>query len=302
MRKEIQIEITSKCSLNCAHCSSLSLRNNYLQEKVSPEKVASLIKLLPGEKHIYFTGGEPLIADNLEQYCLKIREKSNATLGLFSSGVININGNLRCVSTVEAEELKHAGITNCYISLYGVNADIHNRITGYDSFQYTCQSIENMKNAGIHIHAHVVLNRLNIEHINDFYTFAEEYGIESVRILHLVRAGMAIQTWNTIGIPLNRQIETIKQFLALTGNYPKLSVSVSGFPEIMPCRPDAYALGCQRGSNVIFITFEGEVYPCACAKNIKELKLGTLDNITEVLRLIKKYEKVPFQHKCLIES
>ena len=40
---------------------------------------------------------------------------------------------------------------------------------------------------------------------------------------------------------------------------------------------------------------------CMC-ENIKELKLGTLDNNTEVLRLIKKYEKVPFQHKCLIES
>lgn len=169
---------------------------------------------------------------------MEIGKSEGTTFGLFTSGIINKEGTLQCVSESKAELLKSIGITDCYVSLYGINEDIHNRITDNDSFQLTCRSIENMKKAGICIRAHVVLNSLNINHINEFFGFAEERGIVSIRILHLVKAGMAVHTWDTIGVSLTKQIDVIKRMLIMAENHPTVSVSVSGFPEIMPCRPD----------------------------------------------------------------
>ena len=61
---ELQFEIENACLLDCVHCSSADMRRNGLR-RYSDEDLLKFISLFMGKTHIYFTGGEPLLYENL---------------------------------------------------------------------------------------------------------------------------------------------------------------------------------------------------------------------------------------------
>lgn len=274
---ELQFEIETGCLLDCIHCSSLQTRALGIR-KYTDEDILNMTHLLTGETYIYFTGGEPLLYDNLLSLCRKIISCRRFTfIGIYTTG--NLKG-LQPISEELARKMKLAGIIECYFSIYFDSQDEHDRWTKtVGSFVNTIESIKNVKYAGITPKAHLVLNSNNIQRIEEIISFCTKIGIEEVRILKLTPSGNAKNNWKEIGASIYEQNNIIREIISHKELY-KIPISVSGYPEIYPCRAFDFSQGCQAGTNLLYIDSLGDIYPCACTKrnplkykicNIKEL-------------------------------
>lgn len=69
MLKEVKIELTNKCFRNCKHCSSNATSDSNKLRSLDYQDVARIIKEASqmGVETIVFTGGEPLMYDDLEK-------------------------------------------------------------------------------------------------------------------------------------------------------------------------------------------------------------------------------------------
>jgi len=297
MKREIQIEITRQCVLNCIHCSSSDLKQLSPHDRLFGEHLIHFLKQLGGENHVYLTGGDPLCLDSLPQLCKLLKDIKGVDIGLFTNGLLKNNTELQEISINHALNLKENGIKDCYISLYSSTASVHNSITNSNTFDLTCKSIKNLILTGVETNAHIVLSKTTVSNLNETIHFAQQLGMKSVRILHLVKAGNAIDNWFRIGLPNDEQEEHILEILNIYKEKP-FKVTVSGYPHIVPCRPASDAIGCQMGNRLLYITYDGSIYPCACTKKNENFKIGCIQNVNEAIVELRKYNNVPYLKEC----
>jgi len=295
---EIYFEIEKNCSLNCKHCSSYSLRMHQKLNYTLEDAIA-LISLLDTSTYIYLTGGEPLINKNLYNIIKSLKKhKSSLNVGLLTSGVVTSNNILSSISIEEANKLKLAGLNNVYISIYHYKPELHDYITNQDmSFEYTKNSIANFKKVGVEVKIHLVLTKQNINSLEEIITFLANLRVSEVRLLRLVHNGSALLNWSEIGIPYKMQNKAIHYFFNKRNELP-IKITISGFPDLMACRPFNNACRCQAGTNVLYVTLEGEVYPCACTKDCSRFRIGHISEINKISKYICD-NKIEYNVCCL---
>lgn len=297
---EIQLEIESKCLLDCKHCSATSLTSS-VDKKIgyTLDNINKVLELIEAPIYLNLTGGEPLISDN---YLQTIREfkatKKEISLGIFSCGVVKKNGQFAGITLDEAIKQKEMGLSSCYVSVYSHMRSKHEYITNLEgSFKYTVKTIVNFIEAGIDVKIHLVINSENIRNLESTINYLSELGVSEIRILRIVKAGNASLNCKDIGVSPQRQNQKIDQILLEKNNY-KSDITFSGFPSMMACRPFNEALKCQAGTNLLFITYSGDVYPCACTRGKEKYKIAHISD----LNLIEHYlntNKQGYNQECL---
>ena len=295
---EIQVEISRNCPLNCIHCSSKELRARSEKRKFYNKDLVQLINYIEEDKQIFFTGGEPLCYSGLQTLCKEIGSIPNTSIGLFTCGILEKNGRLFAINHQFAEKLRSIGIRKCYLSIYGVDASSHNSISNEPSYDLTCESIKVLNAAGISTNAHVVLMKNTVEHFDKIVESISSMGIDSVRVLRLAKVGSAIDNWDLIGVNSSIQKQTVEHIID-TSRQQNKNVSISGFPELVPCRLALDAVGCQRGKKVLYITYEGDVFPCACTKGNANMCLGNLKHMHTILSRMNEYKCVSHFPTCI---
>lgn len=287
MINEIQIEIGNVCRFNCLHCSTIESRDvNNLFWNI--DQITELISNHSKDTTIYLTGGEPLINVNLENIIEFLSKQQNvARVGMFTSGVIFNNGLITNVSNEMATRLKGVGLAEVYISIYNDESKGHESITGFEgSLNATLSSIENLKDAGIKVKSHLVLNKHNIDKIDDIIAFCEDVGIEEVRLLKLVNHGNAKMNWTEIGVDNDTQDKVINSIVRKKENF-NIRITCSGFPNLAPCRPLEGSVGCEAGTSLLYIDYFGDVYPCACVNKKEDFKIGNIVEQESVISYLK---------------
>ena len=163
------------------------------------------------------------------------------------------------------------------------------------------KSIQNLKEVGIHIKSHVVLNKYNYKNIESIIHFCSSVGVEEVRILKLTPSGRAKKHWKTIGIPLNTQKELVYNLVRKKSCFP-LKLSFSGYPELHPCRSNENADGCQAGTHLLYIDANGDVFPCACTKrNPLKYRICNIREISKFKNYLLLREEKANKNVCLNE-
>jgi len=153
--------ITTRCNKSCAYCD---IRNTKIKE-METEHVFSLIKELSrlGTKIIHFTGGEPLLREDIGRIIDYCSEK-----GILTS--INSNGSLMEQRIKELKNLNLAGL-----SLDGPE-DVHDSVRGNGSYKEVIAALALAKSRGISLRIHTVLSKLNLQSIDFLLKKAEEMG------------------------------------------------------------------------------------------------------------------------------
>ena len=296
---ELQFEIENMCLLDCIHCSSLDMRRRG-KRGYTDEDVIKFISLFPSAVHIYFTGGEPLMYENLLDLCTKIvQSKENVEIGLYTTGNCIDGGP---ISESIANSMYCAGIKDCFFSIYSDDKDEHDEWTAtLGSFANTIESVKSLISSGITPKAHLVLNQFNRNDIRKVIEFCGSLGMNEVRILKLTESGNAQEHWDTIGIPVEEQDELIRQLILEKDNY-STKLTFSGFPELHPCRSQENAVGCQAGTNLLYIDAEGDVFPCACTKRNPALfRIGHITELAVIRDYIISMNTVTNNEICLNE-
>lgn len=152
--------ITDRCQLHCPYCGLYKKGENDLGTTRILEIIDELFKA--GCRRIQFTGGEPLLRDDIGEVLVKCKK-----LGIATS--ISTNGLL---AADRVKELSNAGQVN--LSVDGP-ADVQDEIRGEGSFRAIKNSAEVLQKNKIPIRFASLLHAKSLSHIDFLLGFAANY-------------------------------------------------------------------------------------------------------------------------------
>jgi radical SAM protein with 4Fe4S-binding SPASM domain len=265
------VSVTDRCPYHCRRCS------NIINSQNDPplDKLAMLFNKLhsAGTSRVCLTGGEPALREDLPQ----IVEACGPALSplLFTSGY-GLEKSL-------AEKLRQAGLAAVFISLDHFAAFEHDRIRSYHgSFAKAINAIRACLHAGIYtaVQAVVEPSLLLNNDLERFLEFCRELEVDEIMLLEPVSVG---QKQNCARLDESSR-KTLAQLHLRAAGDPKLpKISSMSWLESPEC------LGCQAGLSFIYVSAQGEVFPCDFTPisfgNIYELELPEIQKrLQQVLK------------------
>lgn len=277
---ELHFEISNNCILKCKHCSSSKKDFNLAY---SIDEMLTFISNFNEPTNVFFTGGEPLLNENLGEIIQQTSSFSNVhNIGLFTTGLYFSENEIIPISIVNSQKLCSLGLNQVYVSLYDFENDAHDFLTNtVGAFDKTIEAVYNMKIVDIDVKLNVVVYKRNINKLSGILKFAKDIGISEVRFLKLVEHGNALNNLESIAVDSTVFEKEITNILPLSTD--NCRITVSSLPQIIPCRPNINAKKCQAGCNLLYIDYSGNAYPCACVKNNTKYLLGNIRNAYDVL-------------------
>ena len=260
------IAVTGKCRYNCWHCSAnKSIGQNELNTKPLIRIIGKLQDL--GVGIVGFTGGEPLLREDLEQIIASVDQQKSMSL-VFSTGYGLTLG--------RAVGLKSAGLFGIAFSLDSIHKEKHDRMRGYPgAYDHSLKAIRNAKKAGLYTMSQTVCTRelMASGEILALAKMLRQEGIDEMRILEPLPCGK-LSGSNPALLSLSEQKDLKNLHITLNGDlqYPKASV--------FPYFESADQFGCGAGSQHSYVDTAGNFGPC----DFLEHRYGNLltDDIKEV--------------------
>lgn len=156
-------QITSRCNLHCGYCFVPGEQRN----EIGHDRCVNIIDDLRclGTRVIRFTGGEPLLREDLPElisYC----HKAGILTGVASNGVLFPD---------QADRLK--GLSAVSFSLDGPE-DVNDALRGEGTFRFVVKAIEAAQNRRIHTALSVTLTKNNIHCIHSILELAKFYCVK----------------------------------------------------------------------------------------------------------------------------
>src|SRR5688572_15904725 len=92
----------------------------------------------------------------------------------------------------------------------GARAESHDYLTGTrGSFLKSCAAVRNLVDAGIPADMVIIMNRRNVQELQNFLELAHQLGAERVGILRLYPLGRAKRRWKELALSLEEQNEAV---------------------------------------------------------------------------------------------
>ncbi len=174
--------MTRRCNLRCVHCYAQATDEGFTDKELTTEEGKHLIDDLAhfGVPVILFSGGEPLLREDLEELIEYAVKKGIRT-------VISSNGTL--ITKEKAKTFADVSLSYIGVSLDGIGGvnDAFRGIKG--AFKKALTGIRNAKKAGIKVGLRFTINKRNVDEVPKIFDLIEKEGIERVCFYHLVYAG-----------------------------------------------------------------------------------------------------------------
>lgn len=181
----VRISLTDKCNLKCIYCKPQCIPNvNEVNATMSIKEIGCFIDAYSqlGGNKVRFTGGEPLIVNDIDKYVYEaVRREGIRDVAISTNGILLYD---------KLDDLKKAGLNRVNISLDTLKADRYERITGNKDFHKIMKAIDKCFEINLlPIKIDVVLMKgINEDEISEFIKFIESYPIE-VRFVELMPIG-----------------------------------------------------------------------------------------------------------------
>lgn len=263
--RELKIEVSRHCPLNCLHCSSNGLPG--APERLTPNKIAELIKEfsdLGGEK-LCISGGEPLCYENLTEV-LSSCQNRNLYISLYTTGITRNGGPPKSISEKLVYYLAENNVRVIY-SLHGATAKTHDTITQVQgSYNITKAAIEKTINAGASVEVHVVPMSLNFAELTDITKLVDSYRIRKLSWLRFVPQGRGFLNRNFLQLEKEQFNELSNERSLLRNVIPNVTIRTGApFNVLCPENPSQ----CDAGKSVLTIGPNGNVSPCDAFKQFR---------------------------------
>ncbi|MBW8002855.1 MAG: radical SAM protein [Planctomycetes bacterium] len=275
-------ESTIKCNLTCAHCRRLESDDAVItdlttaQAKDMIDQLSELAGSQPFNPVMVFSGGEPLCRDDIFELIGYAK-----SLGIVPA--LATNGTL--VDSQMAEKIKNSGVVRASVSLDGATSEIHNKLRQLEgSFERAVEGIKQLREKEIQFQINITLTKNNAHQLEDVYELAMSLGAVAVHIFMLVPVGCGQVLAETDMLSpeqyeeklieiceLDRRSEMqmkvtcgphYERVLRQKGLYQERK-SGGGHPGgNVPGGHGGVSKGCLAGLGVIFVSHQGDVFPC----------------------------------------
>ena len=272
------VSVTDRCAYGCTWCSNIGRRPQ-------DRPLADMRRLIEdlrsaGTARIALTGGEPLLREDLPQL-VEICGPDMSPL-LFTSG--------QSMSPARARELASAGLAAAFVSLDHASPGEHDRMRARaGAFDCAVRTIQQCLDAGIYTAAQAVVTPglLLPGEMDLYFQLCRSLGVHEIMLLEPVPVGTRLGHGAT-GRDTRGLLADLHRRSARDSTFPKVT-SMSRLES-----PDC--LGCQAGFSFVYISADGEVFPCdfvpASFGNVFEL------GVEEILQRLARTLKGPSQ-TCL---
>jgi len=276
-------EITYACPLHCVFCYNPVDYTQHGPELTTQEWLKVLRDArAAGSVQCGFSGGEPLVRDDLEELVAEAHKLGFYT-NLLTSGI--------GFTAERAKALKDAGLDHVQLSFQDSTRELNDFLSHTKTFALKQKAAQLIQSNGWPMVLNCVIHRLNIDYIDKIIELAVDLGAE-----YLELANSQYYSWaqlNRDGLMPSR--EQLQRAERVTNEYrEKLGDKLRIFfvvPDYYETRPKK----CMNGWGNIFLTItpDGSALPCHTAKMIKHLEFPNVKNMS-----VKDiwYESEAFNH------
>lgn len=264
----IYIHLTRKCNLHCKYCYNDSGIAG--QTELSTQQFSTFIDDLKSidVKKIVFTGGEPLLRDDIFELAHKVRStKKNVLLSISTNGTLITRNSSKMLVNL-FDEVR--------VSIDGPE-QINDAIRGDQSFDGAMAALRRITEVKGNPIASITATSLNIDHLNVFLSFLISQGINNIHVSPIKLIGRAKDE-------------------NLTCDFKQVNNIVNGFLQ----KNFGISLKRQKGDNncgvgrYISINPDGSVFPCymlsfdeMCIGNILIESIISMLKRTQILNSLK---------------
>jgi radical SAM protein with 4Fe4S-binding SPASM domain len=220
------------------------------------ERIIDVFALKAKIPFFSFTGGEPLLREDLE-HLIEYAGRKRLRVNLISNGTL--------VSPERAETLRRAGLTTAQISLESPDEELHDSLCGArGAFKRTLAGIMALQKAGIRVQTNSTLTALNRESLFRMPAFLASMGVERFS-MNLYIPAARIEKAAELLVPYSETgafVDSIRKAAAAAG---RIFYWYSPTP-LCIYNPIARGLGnksCAAADGLIHVNPSGEVLPCS---------------------------------------
>lgn len=259
-------ELTYRCPLHCVYCSNPVDYTRYKEELSTEEWIRVLREARElGATQLGFSGGEPLMRDDLEVLAAEARR-----LGYYSNLITSGVGlNERRIAA-----LREAGLDHIQVSFQDSTREMNDFLSSTRTFELKRRVAKMVKAHGYPMVLNVVLHRLNIDHVGQILDMAAELEADYVELANTQYYGFAYANREAL-LPTRAQLERAEEltnaFRSRMGERMKIYFVV---PDYYANRPKA----CMNGWGSVFlcVTADGVALPCHEARMLPGLDFASV--------------------------
>jgi radical SAM protein with 4Fe4S-binding SPASM domain len=244
-------EITRLCNLSCPHCYSAATKKE--RNELDTDESLAIIDAAGelGVRMLAWTGGEPLLREDLEKLISYAAEKKIIS-------AITTNGVL--LDRKRANNLKKIGVRAIQISIDGSTAERNYKIRRAtpEEFDKALDAVRICKELGFEVGMAMLIGEENLDDAEDYIKLAAKMKADSVRLCGFVPFGRGKGQNYRLGFS-KRKID-LKKFVLKYGQWEKPLVAFD--PAFGPLPPYYYFHECEAGKTMFYLSCEGNVYPC----------------------------------------
>ncbi len=237
----VTLAVTYRCQCRCAHCYADS-PSRPRENELGTEELRSALRQIRGlgAMAVHFSGGEPLLRDDLFELIGYAR-----SLGLLTR--VNSNGLL--LDEANVRRLKAAGVTECGVSLDSADPAVHDRFRGTAGLhERAVRGIRTLVRHGVPCRVMTVAARETIPGgLERTIALGRQLGASYLYILIPIAAG----TWSDAAGELLTDAERarIRELQDLTFAHLEM--------------PTAGTNCCVYRKDILYVSANGNVTPCA---------------------------------------
>lgn len=250
-------ELTYHCPLSCGYCSNpVDHHGGSALDTETWCRVLEEAEAL-GVMQVHFTGGEPLLRDDLETLVSRARAVDLYST-LITSGIPLARRRL--------EHLQEAGLDAVQLSIQAAGRDDCDALAGGPVYHRKLTVAQWSRELGLPLTINCVLHRGNIDQVTDIIALAETFGAQRVELANAQYLGWALVNRPAL-LPDRAALDRARDRARAA------RARLAGTMEVVFVTPDYYA-GFPRacmdgwGRRYLIVTPDGRVLPCHAAHTL----------------------------------
>jgi pyrroloquinoline quinone biosynthesis protein E len=201
----LNAELTYRCPLHCVFCYNPT---NYAQhsEELGTEEWCKVLRQARelGAVQLGFSGGEPLVRDDLEDL---VQEASQ--LGYYTNLITSGVG----LTEARIARLKEAGLQHIQLSFQDSSRELNDFLSSTRTFELKLRIARLVKQYDYPMVMNVVLHRINIDHVSEILRMAQALGADHLELANTQYYGWAFHNREHL-LPEPAQIARAEQAVA----------------------------------------------------------------------------------------
>lgn len=254
-------------------------RRDPLGHEMTKEEVFTVIDRIAVDgkvPSVSFTGGECTLRPELPDFIARARERG-MRVNIITNGLL-------CARKDLVRKLVDAGLTSAQVSLEGPDRAIHERLTQRPgSFATTLKGIEQLRDAGLHVHTNTTICEENAEHLFGIIDLARRLSLPHVSMNHVIPTGTpTLAEFANIRISYSRVGEYV---LRARDHADQAGIAFHWYSPTPFCifNPIAHGLGnkgCAACDGLLHVSPSGELLPCSSfARGVGSLLDESFDQV-----------------------